>query len=86
MTLLYPFLPRIIEAMVKTLDPNMPEMRDSLLPMITVNFAELVSCYPSIAFHAHLQRLAVGTVEGSTLIYDLRTATKVGILEASNTL
>jgi hypothetical protein len=68
--LLHPFLPRIIEAMVKTLDPNAPELRDSILPIVTVNFAESVRTYPNVAFHGATQRLAVGTNEGAVLIYD----------------
>lgn len=84
MTILYPYLPRLIEAMVKTIDPNTPELRESLLPIVTINFAELVRSYPNVAFHGASQRLSVGTQEGITIIYDLRTATKVSILEVMN--
>lgn len=66
---------------MKVLDPNTPEVRDSLLPIVTVNFAELVRSYPNVHFHAQSQRLAVGTMEGLVFIYDLRTATKVSVLE-----
>jgi WD repeat-containing protein 7 len=37
--------------------------------------------YPSIDFHHKSQRLAVGTHEGSTIIYDLKTATRLYVLE-----
>jgi WD40 repeat protein len=67
--------------MVKTLDPNLPELRESLFPLVTINFAELVHAYPNISFHSPSQRLAVGCLEGITIIYDLRSATKVGVLE-----
>ena len=67
--------------MVKTLDPNTPEVRESLLPIVTVNFAELVRSYPNICFHGPTQRLAIGTLEGTVLVYDLRTATKIAVLE-----
>ncbi|KAJ3270411.1 hypothetical protein HK104_004935 [Borealophlyctis nickersoniae] len=78
---LYPHLHRIVESMVKCLDPNLPQIRDSLQQIVTVNFAELVKMYPNVAFHHGLQRLAVGTVESVCVVWDLRTATKVQVLE-----
>ncbi|KAL2911240.1 hypothetical protein HK105_209296 [Polyrhizophydium stewartii] len=73
---LYPHLSRIVDSMVKTLDPNTPQIRESLQQIVTVNFAELVRTYPCVSFHAGTQRLAVGSAEGSVVVYDLRTATK----------
>jgi hypothetical protein len=81
MVQLYPFLAGIVDSMVRALDPNSPEARSALLPLATVNFAELVRNYPNIAFHSSTQRLAVGTMEGSIIIYDLRIAAKILILE-----
>jgi hypothetical protein len=37
--------------------------------------------YPSIDFHGKSQRLAVGTHEGAAIIYDLKTATRLYVLE-----
>jgi WD40 repeat protein len=81
MVQLYPFLPGIIDAMVRALDPNTPEARAALLPLATVNFAELVRNYPNVAFHSPSQRLAVGTMDGIVIIYDLRIAARILILE-----
>ncbi|KAI9204248.1 uncharacterized protein BJ171DRAFT_506741 [Polychytrium aggregatum] len=80
-SILYAHLTRIAEAMVKSLDPNQPVMRDALQPIVTFNFAELVRTYPNVSFHAGTQRLAVGTTEGVSVVYDFKTATKVQILE-----
>ncbi|KAJ3129771.1 hypothetical protein HK098_000140 [Nowakowskiella sp. JEL0407] len=79
--LLFPHLPRIIESMVKTLDPNQATQRETLQQPVTLNLIELVKTYPSITFHSESQRLGVGTNEGFGVLYDLRTATKIQILE-----
>lgn len=79
--LLYPHVISLVDAMVKQLDPNNPAVRESLQNMVTINFAELVKLFPTIAFHPLTQRLAVGTLEGTSVIYDLRTATKINVLE-----
>ncbi|KAJ3322647.1 hypothetical protein HDV06_002861 [Boothiomyces sp. JEL0866] len=79
--LLFNHLQPMVEAMVKMLDPNHPSIRESLQDIVTVNFADLVKIFPSIAFHPGSQRLAVGTVDGSSIIFDLRTATKLNLLE-----
>jgi WD40 repeat protein len=71
----------MIDAMVKQLDPNHPAVRESLQNIVTINFAELVKIFPTVAFHSGTQRLAVGTLDGTSIIYDLRTATKMNILE-----
>ena len=78
--ILFQYLPSIVEAMVKTLDPNTPHIRESLQQIVTVNIAELVKAYPTIDFHAKTQRLAVGLSDGNIIIYDLRTATKIFVL------
>ncbi|KAJ3106164.1 hypothetical protein HDU97_006981 [Phlyctochytrium planicorne] len=67
--------------MVKSLDPNSPTMREALLPVVTANFAELVRIFPNIAFHHGSQRLANGTSDGVVIVYDLKTATRIQILE-----
>ncbi|KND01153.1 uncharacterized protein SPPG_04244 [Spizellomyces punctatus DAOM BR117] len=79
--ILYPHLARIVEAIVKCLDPNQPQIRDSLQQIVTVNFAELVKTYPNVAFHHASQRLAVGTMEGIAIVYDVRIAARVQIME-----
>lgn len=79
--ILYPNLPRLAEAVVKSLDPTVTAMREAVVQAATVMINELVSTYPSIAFHGRLQRLAVGTHEGAVIMYDLKTATRLYVLE-----
>ncbi|ORY76900.1 hypothetical protein BCR35DRAFT_280286 [Leucosporidium creatinivorum] len=78
---LYTSLPRIAEAVVKSLDPTVTHLRETVHQAATVILNELVRTYPSIDFHHKSQRLAVGTHEGSTIIYDLKTATRLYVLE-----
>jgi hypothetical protein len=79
--LLYTSLSGLVEAVVKSLDPNIPKMRDVVLHTTTSVLHDLVKSFPSIAFHGGSQKLAVGTLEGASVIYDLRTATRWHILE-----
>nr|CAG8446960.1 8682_t:CDS:10 [Entrophospora candida] len=72
--LLYTNLSSLAEAVVKSLDPNIPKMRDSVLPITTSVLYDLVKNFPSIAFHGESQKLAVGTLEGASIVYDLLTA------------
>ncbi|KAM0790179.1 hypothetical protein ACM66B_005497 [Microbotryomycetes sp. NB124-2] len=79
---LFSSLPRVADAVVKSLDPTVSELREAVHQAATVILGELVRTYPSIDFHHKSQRLAVGTHEGSTIVYDLRTATPLYVLEA----
>ncbi|KAJ1546805.1 hypothetical protein HK096_004675, partial [Nowakowskiella sp. JEL0078] len=67
--------------MVKILDPNQASLREALQQFVTFNLVELVKTYPSVAFHAASQRLVVGSFEGVAIIYDLKTATRLQLLE-----
>lgn len=40
-----------------------------------------MSRYPSVDFSSSAQKLAVGTLEGASVIYDVRTATRSVVLE-----
>ncbi|CAO3619841.1 unnamed protein product [Cunninghamella blakesleeana] len=80
-TLLYDHIYRIIESVVKTLDPNIPHMRESVLQAATSILHDLVKIYPSVDFNSHTQKLAVGTLEGATVVYDLQTATRSVVFE-----
>ncbi|KAJ3221958.1 hypothetical protein HK099_002858 [Clydaea vesicula] len=82
--IIYPHLPQIVESIVKSLDPNTPFLRDTLQPLATLNLSELVRIYPMISFHAGTQRLAVGTQNGQIVTYDLRTASRLCVLEQGN--
>ncbi|GBB83896.1 hypothetical protein RclHR1_10560006 [Rhizophagus clarus] len=79
--LLHANLSGLVEAVVKSLDPNIPKMRDTVLQTTTSVLHDLVKTFPSVTFHGGLQKLAVGTLEGASIIYDLRTATRLHILE-----
>ena len=74
-------LPSLVEAVMKPLDPSVPSLREGCLAASTSALRELVKRYPMMAFNQGTQRLAVGTIDGVVLIYDLRTATKWRILQ-----
>jgi WD40 repeat protein len=78
---LLPLLPRLVETVVRSLDPHLPYLRDSCLQATTKVLHTLVSQYPMISFHQDSQRLAVGTNDNVIVIYDLKTATRWHVLE-----
>lgn len=80
--ILYPNLPRLAEAVVKSLDPTDTSMRSVIHRSATIIISELIATYPTIAFHKELQRLAVGTFEGAIIMYDLKTSTRLYVIEA----
>lgn len=80
---LYTSLPRLVEAVVKSLDPTYQnEMRQQTQSVATIILHELVKTYPSIAFHHETQRLVVGTEEGACILYDLKTGRRLEVLES----
>ncbi|KAI8080052.1 uncharacterized protein BX664DRAFT_286560 [Halteromyces radiatus] len=79
--LLYGHVYRVMEAVVKTLNPNIPHMRESVLATATSTLHDLVRIYPSVDFSSHAQKLVVGTLEGAAIVYDLQTATRSVVLE-----
>jgi len=79
--LLFSSIPRVVEAVVKTLDPNVPNVRESVIQPATSILHDLVQTYPFVDFNSASQKLAVGTPEGASIIYDLRTATRCLVLE-----
>ncbi|GAA5900483.1 hypothetical protein JCM5296_001559 [Sporobolomyces johnsonii] len=78
---LYTSLPRVAEAVVKSLDPTVAALRETVHQAATVVLNELVRTFPSIDFHGKSQRLAVGTHEGAAIVFDLKTATRLYVLE-----
>ncbi|TNY18126.1 hypothetical protein DMC30DRAFT_73310 [Rhodotorula diobovata] len=78
---LYTNLPRVAEAVVKSLDPTISALRETVQQSATFILNELVRRFPSIDFHGKSQRLAVGTAEGAAIVFDLRTATRLYVLE-----
>ncbi|TRM56951.1 hypothetical protein BD626DRAFT_228313 [Schizophyllum amplum] len=78
---LYPSLPRLMEAVVKSLDPNSTASRDAVLDTATEIIRQVVKTFPTVDFHGGTQRLAVGTSEGAVVMYDLKTAIRLYVLE-----
>ena len=74
-------LPSVVAAVLRPLDPSVPSLREGCLVASTTALRELVKRYPMMAFHHGTQRLAVGTIEGVVILYDMRTATKWRILQ-----
>ncbi|TFY79417.1 hypothetical protein EWM64_g4594 [Hericium alpestre] len=79
--IIYPNLPRLIEAVVKSLDPNSTADREAVLDTATDILGHIVKTFPTVDFHMNSQRLAVGTSEGAIIMYDLKTATRLYVLE-----
>ncbi|KAI1788856.1 WD40 repeat-like protein [Ganoderma leucocontextum] len=78
---LYSNLPRLVEAIVKSLDPNSNATREAVLDSATEILSHIVQTFPTVDFHMGTQRLAVGTSEGAVVMYDLKTATRLYVLE-----
>ncbi|TFY53289.1 hypothetical protein EVJ58_g9531 [Rhodofomes roseus] len=78
---LYSNLPRLVEAVVKSLDPNSTANRDAVLDFAAEILGQFVRTFPTVDFHMATQRLAVGTSEGAVVMYDLKTATRLYVLE-----
>ncbi|KAJ7505803.1 hypothetical protein B0H11DRAFT_1851029 [Mycena galericulata] len=78
---LYPNLPRLMEAVVKSLDPNSTSNREAVLDTATEILGHVVKTFPTVDFHMASQRLAVGTSEGAIVMYDLKTAIRLYVLE-----
>lgn len=86
-----------MEAVVKSLDPGSNSDREAVLDTATEVIALVVQTYvhlpikismrltqgryPTLDFHGASQRLAVGTNEGAVIMYDLKTATRLYVLE-----
>ncbi|KAG0336921.1 hypothetical protein BG000_006014 [Podila horticola] len=74
-------IPKLAEAIVKSLDPTIPNVRETILPVGTSVLLDLVQSFPQLDFHVGSQKLSVGTLEGAIIVYDLQTATRWQILE-----
>ncbi|TXT16045.1 hypothetical protein VHUM_00548 [Vanrija humicola] len=74
-------LPRIAEAVVKSLDPNVGKMRDDVWETATVILNELVQAFTTIDFNPSTQKLVVGTHEGAAIMYDLKTASRLYVID-----
>ena len=70
--------------MVKSLDPNTPSIREAVQESVASNIGELVARFASVSFNSSSQKLAVGTGEGLIYVYDLRTASRIHVLNVRN--
>ncbi|KAF9973369.1 hypothetical protein BGZ73_003401 [Actinomortierella ambigua] len=82
---LYFGVQRLADVIVKALDPSAASVREALLPVGTQVLMDLVQGYPQIDFHGGSQKLAVGSLEGAIIVYDLLTATRWQVLEGHKT-
>ncbi|KAF8627389.1 hypothetical protein AX17_006204 [Amanita inopinata Kibby_2008] len=78
---LHPNLPRLMEAVVKSLDPVSTVNREAVLDAATDIIRQVVNTFPNVDFHGASQRLVVGSNEGAIVMYDLKTATRLYVLE-----
>eukprot|EP01130_Rhizamoeba_saxonica_P012891 TRINITY_DN5476_c0_g2_i1.p1 TRINITY_DN5476_c0_g2~~TRINITY_DN5476_c0_g2_i1.p1 ORF type:complete len:1128 (-),score=210.08 TRINITY_DN5476_c0_g2_i1:80-3022(-) len=72
---LFGSLPLLVGAVVRSLDPNVPGLREACLQPATNLVHDLVRFYPMVAFHQQTQRLAVGN-NNLVHIYDVISATR----------
>ncbi|KAG8964046.1 hypothetical protein FRC05_004330 [Tulasnella sp. 425] len=78
---LYPNLTRLVEAVIKSLDPNIASNREAVMDPAVEILGHVVRTFPTVDFHKATQRLALGTNEGAVIMYDLKTATRLYVLE-----
>ncbi|KAG9046315.1 hypothetical protein FS837_004629 [Tulasnella sp. UAMH 9824] len=78
---LYPNLTRLVEAVIKSLDPNIAANREAVMDPAVEILGHVVRTFPTVDFHKATQRLALGTNEGAVIMYDLKTATRLYVLE-----
>lgn len=78
------YLVMIVEILMKTLDPHDAAFRRQCFPTSSAVLQQLVRRFPMCAFHQTSQRFALGTLESTILVYDVRTATKLKVLDGSD--
>ena len=72
------YLVTAVDAVIKTLDPH---FREKLQSQVTSTLYDLVHTYSCIAFEKVTQKLAVGSLTGQIVLYDLRNASKLMVCE-----
>jgi hypothetical protein len=77
---------KITEAVVNSLDPNVPDLRESCIGPAKVVLQAIVKHFPMVSFQQTSQRLAVGTPKAVILIYDLKTAARWHVLDVRRSL
>mmetsp|Transcript_19687 Transcript_19687/g.19715 ORF Transcript_19687/g.19715 Transcript_19687/m.19715 type:complete len:148 (-) Transcript_19687:180-623(-) len=75
------YMTYIVELVLKTLDPHNVQIRKLCIEKAGEVLQQMVLKLPMVAFSQEKQRLAVGTLSNLIVIYDLKTATRLKILE-----
>uniref|UniRef100_A0A6B2KWK2 Uncharacterized protein n=1 Tax=Arcella intermedia TaxID=1963864 RepID=A0A6B2KWK2_9EUKA len=73
---LYGILLYLVESVMKCISPHSTNLRTACLKPFSTLVHDLDRRYPMVTFHQLSQRLAVGTKEGTVIIYDLLSATR----------
>ncbi|KAL9642834.1 hypothetical protein ABK040_009909 [Willaertia magna] len=72
----------VTSLLLKVLDPHLPAIRDVCMANSTNILRFMVEIYPMVSFHQEKQKLAIGSIDGNVVIYDMRTASKWQLFEA----
>ena len=79
--MLTPALPKLVEAVVKSLEPQ-GAIREAVGQTVALVLVELTRTYPFVDVHDGIQRLVLGTAEGACVVFDLKTGTRLYVLDA----
>ena len=71
----------MVEALVRLLDPSQMAFRVRIYPMVLGLLIDLSACFAAVALHRETQRVLVGGSDGLLVVYDLRSASRVALLE-----
>ncbi|KAG5336899.1 hypothetical protein C0989_011594, partial [Termitomyces sp. Mn162] len=78
---LQPNIPKLMEAVVRSLDPNVTTHREAVIDTVTEIISYVVKTFLAVDFYMGTQRLAVGGSDGAVVMYDLKTAIRLYVLE-----
>ena len=80
--LFVPHLLRVALLLLKALDPHFIRLRDKCMVTSTQALKTAVEMFPMISFHQAKQSLAVGDVGGQTVVWDMKTGSKMFVWDA----
>lgn len=75
------YLTSVVEIVLKPLDPHNGPLRKICIEKAGEVLQQLVIKLPMVAFSQEKQRLAVGTLSNFIIVYDLKTASRLKLLE-----
>ena len=79
------YLPLVTGQIMCLMSPQNKELKSICIENSKKVLSHLIINYPMIAFHSNMQKLAVGSVDGKILIYDMSTGNTWKNLKAHNT-